>query len=302
VAQHEIAHLVARDITGAPRHAGPWLRERAAAAPDLHHHTAPREIARSNIADAKPTRKYVGSDRIGIGNFCTRRRLCDCNRVFHCRMGFCAMSDGEIVQRYLTRARCCVEIAGTMSDVQQRLILLDMAQVWIRLANQAGANESTNHPHETSNAAMPSDPQPHLTDLPSAASPPLYLHGQVVRQTGYVAIVDDDAAVRQALTTLLRAHGVDTRTYASGPDFLAALPCGVPGCLIADVNMPEMTGLELQAELARRGLRIPTIVITASDNKSYRDKCHALGTVAYFRKPVESATLIAAITSSLGSK
>jgi hypothetical protein len=67
----------------------------------------------------------------------------------------CAMPDGDDVQRYLTRARCCVEIAGTMSDVQQRLILLDMAQVWIRLANQGGTNESTDLTRETVKATTP---------------------------------------------------------------------------------------------------------------------------------------------------
>ena len=138
--------------------------------------------------------------------------------------------------------------------------------------------------------------------LTSATSLPLNLHEQVMPQARYVAIVDDDAAVRKGLASLLRAHGVDTRTYASGRDFLKALPLGVPGCLIADVNMPGMTGLELQAELARRGLRIPTIVITACDDNTYRDKCHALGAAAYIRKPVDSDTLIAAINSSLGPK
>lgn len=66
-----------------------------------------------------------------------------------------AMPDGDDVQRYLTRARCCVEIASTMSDVQQRLILLEMAQVWIRLANQGGANGSTDLSNETPKATTP---------------------------------------------------------------------------------------------------------------------------------------------------
>ena len=118
----------------------------------------------------------------------------------------------------------------------------------------------------------------------------------------YVAIVDDTAVVRNALARLLRAHGVDARTYPSGRDFLEALPFGAPRCLIADVNMPVMTGLELLDELARRGLRIPTIVITGYDDKSVRDKCRAFGAVAYLRKPVDGHTLIAAINSYLAPK
>jgi len=118
----------------------------------------------------------------------------------------------------------------------------------------------------------------------------------------HVAIVDDDEATRQALANLLRAHRIDTQTYASGRDFLEALTVGVPVCLITDVNMPEMTGLELQAELARRGLRIPTVVITGCDDNGYRDKCRALGALAYLLKPVQGGKLIAAISSSLGRK
>jgi len=121
-------------------------------------------------------------------------------------------------------------------------------------------------------------------------------------QARYVAIVDDDNAVRKALATLLRAYGIETQAYASGDEFLKALSSGTPGFLITDVNMPEMTGPELQGELARRGLRIPTVVITAYDDKSLRDKCHALGAVAYLRKPVEADALIAAINSSLEPK
>ena len=116
-------------------------------------------------------------------------------------------------------------------------------------------------------------------------------------QPRYVAIVDDDPAVRRALARLLSAHGVDARTYASSQDFLKALSFEAPCCLISDINMPEMTGLELQDELARHGHSIPTIVITGYDDASLRDKCRAFGAVAYLRKPVESALLIDAINS-----
>ncbi len=123
-----------------------------------------------------------------------------------------------------------------------------------------------------------------------------------VDQPRYVAIVDDDAAVRNGIARLLRAHGLDARTYASGQDFIEALPSGVPGCLITDVNMPDMTGLELQDELTRRSLRIPTVVITGYDDNSVREKCSALGAVAYLRKPVKCDALMATIISSLKPK
>jgi hypothetical protein len=101
-----------------------------------------------------PAREYGSSDWIG-----NRELLCPMAlkrlRCFWKRGELFAMPDGDDVQRYLTRARCCVEIASTMSDVQQRLILLEMAQVWMRLANQSGANESTGLSNETPKATTP---------------------------------------------------------------------------------------------------------------------------------------------------
>jgi FixJ family two-component response regulator len=104
--------------------------------------------------------------------------------------------------------------------------------------------------------------------------------------------------MRKALAGLLSAHGIDARTYGSARDFLEALPSGMPDCLIVDLNMPYMSGLELQRELLRVGARIPTIVVTARDDKSYRDQCRGLGAMAYLVKPVSPDALIAAINSA----
>jgi FixJ family two-component response regulator len=117
-------------------------------------------------------------------------------------------------------------------------------------------------------------------------------------QARYVAIVDDDDDVRSGLARLLHAHGVDARSYSSARDFLEALPYGMPDCLIVDVNMPHMSGLELQRELLHLDARIPTIVVTACDDKSYRDQCRVLGAMAYLVKPVSPDALIAAISST----
>ncbi|HEX4553457.1 MAG TPA: response regulator [Xanthobacteraceae bacterium] len=111
----------------------------------------------------------------------------------------------------------------------------------------------------------------------------------------YVAIVDDDASVRKALARLLSACAITSQTYGSAREFLDSLPAGVPECLIVDLHMPEMTGLELQGELARTGARIPTIVITAQSETGYREQCRAAGAAAYLLKPLDKNTLIAAI-------
>src|SRR6478735_2176551 len=79
----------------------------------------------------------------------------------------------------------------------------------------------------------------------------------------WIAIVDDDPSVLKALARLLRAHALHVRTYTSAREFLAALPEWPPDCLIVDLHMPEMTGLELQRHLTDSGIKIPTIVITS---------------------------------------
>ena len=119
-----------------------------------------------------------------------------------------------------------------------------------------------------------------------------------MQRSGYVAIVDDDASMREALGRLLRVQGINSRNYPSARAFLEALPSHKPDCLIVDVKMPDMTGIELQGELLNYGVRIPTIVITASEDKSIAASAASLGAVAFFLKPVPRDALMAAINSA----
>ena len=118
-----------------------------------------------------------------------------------------------------------------------------------------------------------------------------------MQRTGYVAIVDDDASMRKALARLLRIHGINSRSYPSARVFLEDLSSGMPDCLIVDVNMPDMTGIELQRELLNRGVRIPTIVITGSNDKSIAASAASLGAAAFLPKPLVPDALVAAINS-----
>jgi FixJ family two-component response regulator len=113
-----------------------------------------------------------------------------------------------------------------------------------------------------------------------------------------VAIVDDDPSVLKALARLLSTRSFIVKTYLSGPLFLAAQPRDLPGCLIADLQMPEMTGLELQHNLKRQGVHIPTIIITAHDEAGMRERCKAAGAVAYLSKPVQDVLLFDAIEAA----
>ena len=82
----------------------------------------------------------------------------------------------------------------------------------------------------------------------------------------WIGIVDDDPSVLKALSRLLKSHAFRTSAFKSAAEFLRALPDGLPECLILDLHMPEMTGLQLHLHLGHSGIKIPTIVITGSEN------------------------------------
>ena len=113
----------------------------------------------------------------------------------------------------------------------------------------------------------------------------------------WIAVVDDDPAVLKALSRLLRSHAFRARTYGSGQEFLAALPADLPDCLIVDLQMPEMNGLELQQHLVSNGIEIPTILITAHGDVALRDQA---GLVASLRKPLQEKALFDAIDKAVG--
>jgi FixJ family two-component response regulator len=113
-----------------------------------------------------------------------------------------------------------------------------------------------------------------------------------------IAVVDDDPSVLRAIARLLGTRSFTARTFLSAKQFLASLSEGRPDCLIADLQMPEMTGLELQQALARKGVRIPTILITAHDEAGLRERCNAAGAMAYLSKPVQDTSLFAAIEAA----
>lgn len=107
--------------------------------------------------------------------------------------------------------------------------------------------------------------------------------------------MDDDPFVLRALARLLRTRALHPRTFESAGDFLRALSEGMPQCLIVDLQMPEMSGLELQQHLSRRGIEIPTIVITAHGDVQARERCECAGAVAFLKKPLQEESLFAAI-------
>src|SRR6476661_8754942 len=117
----------------------------------------------------------------------------------------------------------------------------------------------------------------------------------------HIAIVDDDESVRRAMARLLEAHSFQVQPYPSGREFLDSLTIGVPACLILDLRMDDMTGLELLHHLAGTGLRIPTIVVTADDDPGLQHRCKLAGALSFLVKPVMSKPLLEAIRAAMAT-
>lgn len=111
----------------------------------------------------------------------------------------------------------------------------------------------------------------------------------------YVHIIDDDESVRKGLSRLMRSAGFSSRTYDSAECFLAQEKLEVSGCILMDITMPHMSGLELAARLRQLGISLPVIAISARDDEETRQKASDLGVRFYLRKPVDDQALIDAI-------
>jgi FixJ family two-component response regulator len=110
-----------------------------------------------------------------------------------------------------------------------------------------------------------------------------------------VLVVEDDDSMRAAIDILLSLSGYRTLLFASAEDVLAKNPIEHPLCVISDLNLPAMSGLDLMAELRRRGWPTPVIIITGFDSPSTRQEAMRCGAVAYMAKPFHSAALLTAI-------
>lgn len=115
-----------------------------------------------------------------------------------------------------------------------------------------------------------------------------------------VFIVDDDESVRRALGRLMRSAGFDVRVFASAKEFLDQGCQNIPGCLILDVRMPQMDGLELQERLRTLGSHIPIVFISAHYDLGAREQAMKAGAVAYIQKPFNEEVLLNAVNTGLG--
>jgi FixJ family two-component response regulator len=116
-----------------------------------------------------------------------------------------------------------------------------------------------------------------------------------------IAVVDDDVSFLRSVGRLLRSAGYTVETFDSAREFLASLDSSSPQCLVLDVHMPGMTGLELQDWLAAQGCRLPIIFVTAYDTPQTQAHAHRAGSFGLLLKPFHKTALLNAIGEAVGA-
>jgi len=116
-----------------------------------------------------------------------------------------------------------------------------------------------------------------------------------------IYVVDDDASVRQALKMLLISANMEVRTFRRAEDLLKSEFQEEKVCLIADIKMKGLDGIELQQQLAKRGVKVPIIFLTADESNEIRQRAKQAGAAGFFRKPVDDQALLDTIQWALSS-
>lgn len=112
-----------------------------------------------------------------------------------------------------------------------------------------------------------------------------------------VHVVDDEDAVRRSVGFLLRTSGFDVQSHASGVAFLKEVKAAEPGCVLLDVRMPEIDGLEVQQQMAQRGVGWPVVILTGHGDVPIAVQAMKAGAVDFLEKPFDKASLLRALTA-----
>ena len=113
-----------------------------------------------------------------------------------------------------------------------------------------------------------------------------------------IHIIDDEEAIRRSASFMLKTSGFAVESWASGTAFLKEVRHAAPGCILLDVRMPEMDGLEVQQELNQRGVAMPVIVLTGHGDISIAVRAMKAGAVDFLEKPFEKSVLLGAIEAA----
>jgi FixJ family two-component response regulator len=123
--------------------------------------------------------------------------------------------------------------------------------------------------------------------------------GRAMVETATIHIVDDDASLRAALDSLFRSTGLATRQYGSAAEFLGAPHAGEPGCLVLDVRLPGVSGLDFQDQLAARGVRLPVVLMTGHGDIPMSVRAMKAGAVDFLAKPFRDQDMLDAVAAAL---
>ena len=124
----------------------------------------------------------------------------------------------------------------------------------------------------------------------------------VAKKQGIVYVIDDDESVRRALVRLAESADLHAETFSSAHEFLNSPKQMENSCIFIDIRMPDSTSFDLQQKRTAFDVRIPVIVISASDDAQIRERARELGAVSFFRKPVDDQALLDAIWWAIGRK
>ena len=148
---------------------------------------------------------------------------------------------------------------------------------------------------------MPPKPNPHLTAvvIPEEAETP-GTPDMNMRPT-HVAILDDDQSVRTAIGRVLRMSEMTVDSCGTSLELFDAMAEKAPDCIVLDLQMPGMDGFDVMKYLDRRGVHIPTIIISAQDEPGFRESCIVAGATAYLRKPLDADELLKTIDEAVAA-
>jgi FixJ family two-component response regulator len=121
----------------------------------------------------------------------------------------------------------------------------------------------------------------------------------LTNQRAIVHVVDDDASMRGALESLFDSVGLGTQSYAAAGDFLAARLADKPGCIVIDIRLPDMNGLDFQAQLTRMGVRLPVVMITGYGDIPMSVRAMKRGAVDFLAKPFHDQDMLDAVMAAI---
>jgi CheY-like chemotaxis protein len=214
-------------------------------------------------------------------------------------------SNGDKIKRTLERSDESSHAEGRQNHVSPdaSAFSVDSPRPWSYVSGRLSTSRSTfpNHRSDSEAPALElSDAATFsLLDRQRWVRPGLQNLEMTLEQTPLISIVDDDEAVREATKSLIRSLGYNAETFGSAEEFLAWTQLDDTDCLITDVQMPGLSGMDLQDRLISGGHEMPTIFVTAFPDAKLERRALRGGAIAYLRKPIEESHLLEHIDTAL---